>query len=128
MTAKFVDFIPSEREDGVLYVSKRHSTAVHNCACGCGNKVVTPLGSSGWELQGASSVSLSPSIGNWGFPCQSHYWIHEGAIDWSTRWTREQIAAGAAADKAAVLRAYAPRRPFWRRALNRLRSLITRSR
>jgi hypothetical protein len=40
---KFVEFIPKEREEGVLYVSIPYATAVHNCFCGCGLKVVTPI-------------------------------------------------------------------------------------
>ena len=41
---EFVDFVPKRLDDGVLYVSIRFGTAVHRCACGCGEEVVTPLG------------------------------------------------------------------------------------
>jgi hypothetical protein len=35
---EFVEFIPKERQEGVLYVSIPYATAVHNCFCGCGLK------------------------------------------------------------------------------------------
>ena len=47
---KFVDSIPEELEDGVLYVSVPFGTVVHKCACGCGEEVVTPLGPAEWRL------------------------------------------------------------------------------
>ena len=49
-----------------------YATAVHLCACGCGNKVVTPFSPAEWQLTyDGDTVSLSPSIGNWQFPCKS---------------------------------------------------------
>ena len=76
LTHEFVDFIPDRPEPGVLYVSIRYATAVHLCACGCGNKAVTPLTPKDWKLTfDGESISLHPSVGNWGFPCRSHYWI-----------------------------------------------------
>ena len=47
---EFVEFIPQERQEGVLYVSIPYATAVHNCLCGCGLKVVTPISPVGWQL------------------------------------------------------------------------------
>lgn len=72
----FVDHIPSVLEENVLYISKIYSCAVHKCLCGCGMKTVTPLNKNGWQLSEANDkVSLSPSIGNFQFPCKSHYII-----------------------------------------------------
>jgi hypothetical protein len=72
---------------------------VHRCACGCGNKVITPIRPADWHLfYDGDTVSLTPSIGNWGFPCRSHYWIKAGQIRWSHAWTDDQIAAGRARD------------------------------
>ncbi|WP_394297395.1 DUF6527 family protein [Muricauda sp. MAR_2010_75] len=65
------------------------------CVCGCGNKTVTPLTPTDWKLIfNGKSVSLDPSIGNWGFPCESHYWITNNKIIWATKWTKEQIIEG----------------------------------
>ncbi len=94
---EFVEFIPSELQEGVLYVSIPYATVAHKCACGCGNKVVTPLKpvQVGWQLLfDGKTVSLAPSIGNWQFPCRSHYWIKSNKVRWAETWTPEQIAAG----------------------------------
>lgn len=80
----FVEFMPSELQEGVLYVSIQYATAIHTCACGCGNKVVTPISPGDWQLLfDGNSVSLTPSIGNWQFPCRSHYWITSNKVCWA---------------------------------------------
>lgn len=89
---RFVEYIPKDLEEGVLYISIRFGTAVHKCACGCGNKTVTPLSPTDWELKyNGESISLNPSIGNWSFPCQSHYWIINDEIRWADKWSKEKI-------------------------------------
>jgi len=78
--------IPNANEllDGVLYYSEDYNTAIHRCACGCGHEVVTPLGNNGWELMLKGEMfSLHPSIGNFSFPCQSHYWIRDSEVVWA---------------------------------------------
>lgn len=90
---EFVDFIPRELEEGKLYISTAYATAAHLCCCGCGLKVATQLAPSEWSLTfDGETVSLSPSIGNWSFPCQSHYWIRRSRIDWAGSFTPDQIA------------------------------------
>lgn len=92
---EFVEFVPAELAEGILYVSLEYGTASHLCCCGCGNKVVTPLSPTDWRMIfDGESVSLDPSIGNWSFDCQSHYWIVRGKIRWTTKWSREQIDEG----------------------------------
>lgn len=92
---EFVEFIPEQIEDGTLYISETYATAVHKCCCGCGIKVVTPLSPTGWRMKvQGGQVSLYPSIGNWGFPCQSHYWIKRNAIEWSYQMSKSEIDAG----------------------------------
>lgn len=81
---EFVDYIPDDLVDGRLYVSVRFGTVVHLCACGCGEEVITPLGPSEWKMVfDGVSISLEPSIGNWGFQCRSHYWIDRNEIRWA---------------------------------------------
>ena len=93
ITFEFVEFIPRELEEGKLYVSTTYATAVHRCCCGCGSKITTPLAPSEWKLTfDGETVSLTPSIGNWSFPCQSHYWIRRNSIDWAGQMSPEQIA------------------------------------
>ena len=92
---EFVEFIPEELEQGTLYISIRFKTGTHLCSCGCGNIVVTPLSPTDWKLIfDGKTVSLHPSIGNWSFPCQSHYWIRNNRIEWAPKWSREQIERG----------------------------------
>ena len=92
---EFVDFIPEELEQGTLYVSIRFATASHLCCCGCGNKVVTPIRPTDWKLIfDGKTISLEPSIGNWSFPCQSHYWVWNNRVEWTPNWTRDQIERG----------------------------------
>jgi len=97
---QFVEFIPERLEDGVIYISTEYATVSHNCCCGCGNEVVTPLSPTDWELTfDGKSISLYPSIGNWNFQCQSHYWIKRNTVRWAESWSAEKIAAGQTRDR-----------------------------
>lgn len=90
---RFVEFVPEEVEEGVLYVSIEYSTVVHKCCCGCGNQVVTPLSPAFWELTyDGESVTLFPSVGSWSFPCRSHYWIERNRVVRSYQFTDEEVA------------------------------------
>ncbi|HEX5424896.1 MAG TPA: DUF6527 family protein [Candidatus Acidoferrales bacterium] len=92
---QFVEFIPEDLEQGTIYISIRFATSSHLCVCGCGNKVVAPIRPTDWKLIfDGKTVSLDPSIGNWSFPCQSHYWIRNNRIKWAPKWSREQIERG----------------------------------
>lgn len=89
---EFVEFIPKLLEPGVLYISEKYRTASHLCACGCGEKVVTPLSPADWHLSmDGGKVSLHPSIGNWNYACKSHYWIRRNAISWAGGMSKGQI-------------------------------------
>lgn len=91
---EFVDFIPERLEAGVLYISRRYRTASHLCCCGCGLEVVTPLNEAKWRVsERDGEVWLRPSIGNWSFPCQSHYWIEGGRVRWDGTMSASAIAA-----------------------------------
>ena len=82
---RFVDSIPRDLEEGVLYVSKKYETAIHLCACGCGNQAVTPFGSwqDSWTLsENGEAVTLSPSILNSHCPTKAHYFIRGNRVDW----------------------------------------------
>ena len=95
-----VRYIPKELKAGVLYVAEEFGAAAHLCPCGCGCKVRTPLGPAEWTLEVTDlGPSLRPSIGNWQYPCRSHYWIAQGQVLWSKDWTTEQVAAGRRAEE-----------------------------
>lgn len=89
---EFVEFIPDELAPNTLYISIPYTTAVHSCMCGCGTKVVTPISPARWQLLfDGDTVSLRPSIGNWGFHCRSHYLITRGQVVWAGSMTDEEI-------------------------------------
>lgn len=91
---EFVETIPRQLEEGILYISPEFETATHLCACGCKEKVVTPLSSDGWKLiYTGTTVTLDPSIGNWSLPCRSHYYIKKNTIVWANNWNDGQIEA-----------------------------------
>jgi hypothetical protein len=97
---EFVEYIPETLREGTVYVSMRFATAVHRCCCGCGREVVTPLSPTAWKLIfDGRSISLRPSIGNWSFPCRSHYWITNDRIEPAMRWSTKEIAAGRAEER-----------------------------
>src|SRR5271167_3964779 len=99
---EFVEFIPKDREEGVLYVSIAYATAVHNCFCGCGTKVVTPISPVGWQLTfDGETVSLAPSVGNWSFQCRSHYIyiIRHDTVVWAGDMSEDAVAQGRARDR-----------------------------
>jgi hypothetical protein len=98
----FVELLPEKLEDGILYVSMRYATAVHNCFCGCGREVVTPIHPTKWQLGfDGVKVSLFPSVGNWSLPCQSHYVLRGGRILCAESLSKEEINAVRARDLAA---------------------------
>lgn len=107
---EFVKLMPRELAEGLLYVSMVYATTVHLCACGCRNKVVLPLSPAEWQLAfDGDTISLSPSIGNWGFPCRSHYWIRNNQVRWAGAWSQAQIESGRLRDAAALSNYHATR-------------------
>jgi hypothetical protein len=137
---RFVETMPARDQlmDGVLYVSIEFGLAVHLCACGCGEKVVTPFSPAEWSMTyDGESVSLQPSIGNWSFDCRSHYWINRNQITWAKPFTDEMIARLRTGDTVAAEHYYdgveepeseqgdlvktAMSASLWRRVLGRLR-------
>ncbi len=97
-----VEEIPERLADGILYISIPFTTAVHKCCCGCGLEVVTPISPTDWEFVfNGAAVSLSPSIGNWSFPCRSHYWITKGRVRWAAPMSDAAIQAGRQFDRRA---------------------------
>ncbi len=107
---EYVEYIPERLGPEVLYISKRFRTASHLCCCGCGLKVITPLNPAKWSLADhGASVSLSPSVGNWGYPCRSHYLIIRNQVRWAGQLNQRQIAAVLQRDRIDVER-YATRK------------------
>lgn len=92
ITPQFVEFIPTQLDDGVLYISQEYKTTIHKCCCGCGQEVVTPLSPAQWQIRVfKDKVTLLPSIGNWNSKCKSHYWIKENRVFWAGALTNHEI-------------------------------------
>ena len=91
MKHRFVEFIPDKLENEVIYVALEFGAVLHNCACGCGHQVSTPLAPrGGWQLTfDGETVSLHPSIGSWSLPCRSHYWLRNNEVIWARDWAEE---------------------------------------
>lgn len=90
-----VESFPRPMDAGILYYSQRFNVVGHACACGCGREVITPLSPVQWALRpGRLGPTLRPSIGNWQFPCRSHYWITNGAVEWSYQMSEAKIREG----------------------------------
>ncbi|MBP5087400.1 hypothetical protein HUS91_18075 [Pseudomonas chlororaphis] len=110
LTPQFVEHFPEKLEPGELYLAMEFATAAHLCACGCGNKVITPFSPTDWQMSfDGETVSLSPSIGNWTFKCRSHYWVRSGRIEWAGNMSQESINAGRKRDAEAKARRHSGR-------------------
>jgi len=90
-----VYYLPIDFKPNTLYFSKEFEVAGHLCACGCENKIITPINPVEWALEITRyGPTLYPSIGNWQLPCKSHYWISKGKVEWSYKMTEDEIFAG----------------------------------
>ena len=114
-----VEFLPKELGSGILYVSDEYAVAGHLCACGCGSKVIVPLGPAEWSFsESAGQPTIRPSIGSWQLPCRSHYLITGGRIEWAGAWSESVVAAGRRAEEVRRAVHYAKldqERVWWRR-------------
>lgn len=130
LALQHVKFLPKELSPGILYVSIEYGVAGHLCACGCGSKVITPLGPTEWALTERSGrPTLRPSIGNWQQPCRSHYLITDGRIVWAGQWSDAAILAGRKAEQVRREAYYAAREPgFWKSIWNFVRDVFNRFR
>lgn len=101
---QYVEYIPEQLSDGYLYICEQYKIVAHKCCCGCGEEVITPLSAAEWSIRKeGNTVTLHPSIGNWSFKCQSHYWIRNNQVIWAKAMSQQEIKrvrARDAADKA----------------------------
>ena len=81
---ELVHRVPEVPQSGILYACFDCNVIVHLCACGCGEKVVLPIDPDCWKVEyDGESLSLHPSIGNFQYPCKSHYWIRKNKVVWA---------------------------------------------
>jgi len=104
VTFEFVEYIPTQLEEGVVYIAPEFGAVIHLCCDGCGERVSTPLHPGQWTLTfDGQTISLNPSIGNWQLACKSHYYIRRNQVVWAGKWDDERIARGALEDRQAVV-------------------------
>lgn len=124
-TVQFVESFPTPMERGILYASTTYSTAGHLCPCGCGREVVTKLSPARYRLIFDGEVSLRPSVAATGLPCNSHYFITRGQVDWRGKLDSAQAARAQAADLRAIgahrRPALPPRIRLWTRVWRRVK-------
>jgi hypothetical protein len=82
---------------------------------------VTPLNPAKWRVKERSGkISLAPLIGNWSFPCRSHYWINANRVQWASAMAPEIIQAVQARDRRDA-ELYVPKPQGWiRRVVGQL--------
>jgi hypothetical protein len=82
VSPEYVEQLPEQLEEGVLYICEEFDLTAHKCCCGCGEDVYNKLSPAKWRLvkMPDGSVSLDPSVGNWKYSCQSHYWIRNNRV------------------------------------------------
>ena len=121
--AQFVKSFPTPMDPGVLYISSTYSTAGHICPCGCGREVVTKLSPARWKIIFDGEISLKPSVAAMGLPCNSHYFITRGQVDWHAKLDAVQAARAQVADRRALedhrVPPPTPAIPWWARLLRR---------
>ena len=80
----FTKPFPADKDmvDGELYISMEYRVSAHRCCCGCGEKVILMFSKQDWNLQFDGTVSIRPSVGNFSFPCKSHYFITNNKVVW----------------------------------------------
>lgn len=100
--AEFVESFPTPLQPGVLYISTTYSTAGHLCPCRCGGEIVTKLSPARYRVTFDGEVSLSPSVAATGLPCNSHYFITRGQVDWHNKLGTVQTERVRLADQRAV--------------------------
>ena len=100
MEHKFIDIIPIEIENNVLYISLKYNVTKHLCPCGCGSEIVATLSPVRYQLYyDGKTVSLTPSFGNWLHECKSHYLIKKDKVVWANPMSKNKMEAVIKKDK-----------------------------
>jgi hypothetical protein len=81
-TYRAVERLPKRLEQGVVYHSTEFEVAALACACGCGHRVMLLVPDSHQVSQQNSFATVRPSISVCDAPCNSHYTITSGQVQW----------------------------------------------
>lgn len=117
-----VERIPTDLEDGVVYLSEEYEIAALKCACGCGHTITLLVGD-GHQVDNLDGVpDISPSIGAWDAPCKSHFCVKKGEIVWAGTMSGEAIRVSM--ERQLERHVQMTRQPWYRRFWKRLVSLF----
>jgi hypothetical protein len=107
-----VDRIPKQLQAGFVYHNIDFELAGLLCPCGCGHAITLLVPDSHQLSLSHGKLTIEPSIAVCDAPCKSHFYIHEGQVDW--------MLAFSAAEASAVMRSQmvrhasnAPRPASW---------------
>lgn len=103
---KAVERMPKPLMPGVVYHSEEFEIGALLCACGCGHRVSLLVPDSHQVTEQDGMATVRPSIAVCDAPCNSHYVITSGEVEWlrafdpaiSKAVMREQIARHAQGD------------------------------
>jgi hypothetical protein len=88
-----VDRIPKELSDGIVYHNQEFELGAMLCACGCGHRIDLLVPDSHQLTSVDGLATIRPSILVSDAPCNSHYYISDGRVEWLTTFTPAQVAS-----------------------------------
>jgi hypothetical protein len=77
-----VERIPKVLSEGVVYHSEEYEIGALLCACGCGHRVSLLVPDSHQITSEDGMATIRPSIAVCDGPCNSHYYISAGRVEW----------------------------------------------
>ena len=77
-----VERIPKPLSNGVVYHSEEFEVGALLCACGCGHRVSLLVPDSHQITSDGGMATVRPSIAVCDAPCNSHYYITAGVVEW----------------------------------------------
>lgn len=128
-TAVFLDHFPDQMVEGQLYISHKFAMAGLLCPCGCRGETTVKMSPARYRVILDGEVSLEPSIAATALPCNSHYFITRGEVEWHAKLSTDQREFAKARDERAVEELRVARRTgIWWAVRRRVLRIFTRSR
>ncbi|WEX08943.1 DUF6527 family protein [Chelativorans sp. AA-79] len=129
----WVERIPTQMQEGVVYHTEEFELAGLLCACGCGHRITLLVPDSHQVWNEGGYATIRPSVGVFDAPCKAHYVITAGNVQWLPAFTSAQAANIMHAQIARHVATDAKPATWWKGAkaavlslLSKLRALFTR--
>jgi hypothetical protein len=88
-----VERIPNQLSEGVVYHTRKFKLAALLCACGCGHRVMLLVPDSHQVTSENGLPTIRPSIAVCDGPCNSHYFVTAGKVEWLPAFTTAQATS-----------------------------------